>query len=113
MNNCGYIAHTAAGASLEFSRIFAHQIYKEIIRFSNTFQRKENLCWVEQASKYSCIKCRQIIHRDDIYYEKKNLFNINVWEKVCPHCKGKLTFVDIPEELDRFLYVNEDKKYYN
>lgn len=32
--------------------------------------------------------------------------------EVCPYCKGQVRLNMIPEELDRYLYVNDDERYY-
>lgn len=61
-------------------------------------------------NQYECIKCRTTFNKYDVIYEDK--YNQKIRSIACPYCKGKMRVIQIPKYLDKFLYINNDCKYY-
>ena len=37
--------------------------------------------------------------------------NVMIKEKKCPYCEGSFKKIDVPKILDKYLYVNTDRRY--
>lgn len=65
-----------------------------------------------RRNRMVCNSCKNVFNLDDATIVYKSLYGIKIREKVCPQCGGTFRAVEIPEELDRYLYVDRDDRYY-
>lgn len=66
----------------------------------------------EKLSRMICNKCSHVFNIRDAAVNHRKYCGIEIPEKVCPECGGSFRIIDIPKELDKYLHVNEDDKYY-
>lgn len=59
-----------------------------------------------------CNNCEHIFNIKDALIKNTKYYGINIPEKRCPRCGGTFRIIDIPKELDHYLYVNDDNRYY-
>ena len=71
---------------------------------------------MEPISKHSrmiCNDCHGLFDYDTATVVHTKLFGIDITEKRCPYCQGKFRAVELPRELDSYLFVNQDDRYYS
>lgn len=67
----------------------------------------------EKRNRMMCNKCRFVFDYADAAVKHINFHGIQIPEKRCPECGGTFRSIEVPEELDRYLFVDKDKRYYN
>ena len=60
-----------------------------------------------------CNRCNHTFNLKDAAVIYKNLCGIDIQENVCPKCKGDFRNIEIPHELDKYLFVDNDERYYS
>ena len=86
----------------------------ELIIYKITW--KENVWDLNSEEKHSrmvCNSCRRTFRYQDAATIKKTIYGIEIPEKRCPICGGSFRAIEIPDELDSYLYVNSDERYYS
>ena len=66
----------------------------------------------EKRNRLICSRCKSTFDMADAIKVKRKLLGIMITEKVCPICGGTFRTVEIPGDLDQYLYVNDDDRYY-
>jgi len=60
-----------------------------------------------------CKHCGFVYPMSESKMKKRIMFNIEIKEPACPKCEcTSFKAVYLPSWMDRYLYVNEDKRYY-
>lgn len=59
-----------------------------------------------------CNKCGHTFNIMDARIAYSNYGTVQIPRKVCPKCGGTFRSIEIPPEMDQYLYVNEDERYY-
>lgn len=67
----------------------------------------------EKRNRVICNSCKKVFDIHEAVTKQIKLYNINVPEKRCPYCSSTFRMVEVPGDLDLFLYVNYDDRYYN
>lgn len=67
----------------------------------------------ERRNRVICDSCKNVFDIHEAVIKHTKLYNISVPEKRCPNCGGTFRSVEVPGDLDLFLYVNTDDRYYN
>lgn len=70
-------------------------------------ETKEN-----RHNRMECVSCKYIFDIKDAQIKIRNYAGISISEKRCPRCGGRFQAIELPSDLDRYLYVNYDNKYY-
>ena len=63
-------------------------------------------------SPCKCKKCNEIFDYEEMKLVDRDLYGFNIKESCCPKCGGEWIPLVPSPWLDKFLYINEDKKYY-
>ena len=66
----------------------------------------------EKLSRMLCNDCSARFDIADAAITYRNYGNVNIMEKRCPQCGGTFRIIELPREFDKYLYVNEDDRYY-
>lgn len=66
----------------------------------------------ERRNRVICNRCRSTFDIADTVKIKKKLYSIEINERVCPICGGTFRAIEVPGDLDQFLYVNDDDRFY-
>ena len=66
----------------------------------------------QKLSRVICDKCSHVFNIGEAGIKHNKYYGIDIAEKVCPECGGTFRIIDLPRELDQYLYVNEDERYY-
>lgn len=61
-------------------------------------------------TRLECMDCHRTFDRSEVKKIELRISKNSM--EVCPYCKGQVRLNMIPEELDRYLYVNDDERYY-
>ena len=59
-----------------------------------------------------CNRCHRSFNIKDAAVKSKKMYNVDIKEKVCPECGGSFRSIQPPGDLDKYLYINDDKRYY-
>ena len=59
-----------------------------------------------------CIKCNAIFDIKDAAITFRKYGEVQIREKKCPECGGSFRAIELPGDLDKYLY-NDDSRYYN
>jgi DNA polymerase III alpha subunit (gram-positive type) len=59
-----------------------------------------------------CNECHHVFAYKDAGVIHKKLYGLSIPEKRCPKCGGTFRAIELPNELDKYLYVNHDERYY-
>lgn len=59
-----------------------------------------------------CNRCHHTFNIGDAAVKYKEYCGINIIDKVCPECGGTFRSVQPPGDLEKYLYVNDDTRYY-
>ena len=59
-----------------------------------------------------CNRCGHIFNIKDGIYVYRKLGNVEIKERRCPQCKGNFSVIEVPEEFDKYLYIDNDDRYY-
>ena len=59
-----------------------------------------------------CNDCHYTFDISEAAVVYKNLYGISVPEKKCPICGGSFRALELPDELDKYLFCDRDKRYY-
>ena len=62
--------------------------------------------------KRRCFRCKSVFDKSEAVNIDIDLYGFKIKEKRCPYCGGEYGLIVPPGFLDKFLYVNEDNKYY-
>lgn len=65
-----------------------------------------------KLSRMVCNSCGHIFNIQEATIKNTNYYGVNIPVKVCPKCGGTFRMIDIPKELDQYLYVDNDDRYY-
>lgn len=60
-----------------------------------------------------CNDCRHTFSYDEATVVYKKMYGIEVPERRCPLCGGMFRAVEVPSDLDAYLFVNKDERYYS
>lgn len=60
-----------------------------------------------------CNRCNHIFNIADATICYRSYGNIKIREKKCPVCGGNFRAFDVPQDLDKYLYVDNDERYYS
>ena len=66
----------------------------------------------EKLSRVSCCSCNHHFDIKDAAVRYRKYGNVEIREKVCPQCGGTFRSIELPREFDKYLYINEDDRYY-
>lgn len=66
----------------------------------------------QQLSRMVCKDCGHVFDIGEAAIKKTSYFGIDIPEKVCPQCGGGFRLMEIPKELDQYLFVNDDERFY-
>lgn len=67
----------------------------------------------QKRNRMVCSSCYHTFNLEEATVVNKKLFGIDVPEKRCPLCGGVFRAVEIPNDLDIYLFVNKDERYYS
>ena len=59
-----------------------------------------------------CNRCRHTFHIRDATIRYREYGGVNIMEKQCPKCGGSFRSIQPPGDLDKYLYINDDDRYY-
>lgn len=65
----------------------------------------------EQQAQCICCSCRSVFAVYDAIMVERRFGNVMIKEKKCPYCEGSFKKIDVPKILDKYLYVNTDRRY--
>lgn len=65
----------------------------------------------EQQAQCICCRCRSVFSVYDAIVVERKIDSVKIREKKCPYCEGSFKKIDVPKMLDKYLYVNTDKRY--
>lgn len=71
------------------------------------------MCLQERHNMMICNKCHNVFKFSDATIIHRKMYGINIAEKRCPECGSSFRAIELPNELDSYLYVNYDERYYN
>ena len=60
-----------------------------------------------------CTRCKNTFQIQEATTVYRNYGGVKIPEKKCPVCGGTFRAVEIPEDLDRFLFNDRDERYYS
>lgn len=60
-----------------------------------------------------CNRCKNTFDISEASVVYKKYGGVQIREKVCPVCGGQFRALEPPEDLDKYLFVDSDKRYYN
>ena len=60
-----------------------------------------------------CNKCRHTFNYSEAAIKHINFHGIDIPEKRCPQCGGTFKAIEVPEYLDKYLFVDKDDRYYD
>ena len=66
----------------------------------------------EKHNRMLCSSCKSTFDYKDATVIYKKLLGIEIPERVCPICGGTFRAIEVPGDLDQYLYVNTDNRYY-
>lgn len=66
----------------------------------------------EQRNRMICDKCRNVFNIKDAAVKYRTYGGVSIREKRCPECGGTFHAIDLPDDLDKFLFVNNNQNYY-
>lgn len=67
----------------------------------------------EQRSRMmQCNKCKTIFDIGSATITYRKFSGVNIREKVCPECGGAFHAIELPGDLDKYLYPDKDERYY-
>lgn len=67
----------------------------------------------ERRSRMICKDCQHTFQYGEATTVYRKLYGISIPERKCPFCGGRFRAVEIPDELDQYLFVNNDERYYS
>ena len=68
---------------------------------------------MDNNSKYTRMECIDCHRTFDVSEAKEIKLKISKTAmQVCPHCGGLIKLNSLPSELDVYLHVNDDERYY-
>lgn len=67
----------------------------------------------QRRNRMVCNKCNHRFDIHDAVIEYKEFAGVKYREKRCPLCGGTFRAVELPDELDVYLYVDRDERYYS
>lgn len=67
----------------------------------------------EKLSRVSCNSCGLHFNIGEAAVRYRKYGNVEIREKVCPVCGGTFRSIELPKEFDKYLYVNDDERYYS
>lgn len=59
-----------------------------------------------------CHKCHVIFRTKDVGKRKHKMYGMEVDDLCCPSCGGEFTIMDDPKSKERYLYINNDHRYF-
>lgn len=59
-----------------------------------------------------CNRCRHVFNIAEAAEQDKSYYGIVVKEKRCPECGGTFRSIQPPGDLEKYLFVNDDDRYY-
>lgn len=66
----------------------------------------------EKRNRMICGSCRHTFDYRDAATVYRKLYGKEIPEKRCPLCGGIFRVIELPNDLDNYLYVNDDERYY-
>lgn len=66
----------------------------------------------EKRNRMICNKCRHTFDYSEAAIKYRDFHGIQMPEKKCPECGGTFRAIEVPEEFDKYLFVDQDKRYY-
>jgi len=60
-----------------------------------------------------CNRCGNIFDISEAAVVYRKYGSAEIKEKRCPNCNGTFKHIQLPSELDTYLYVNNDERYYS
>lgn len=67
---------------------------------------------IEKRNRMICNGCKHVFDIREAIVKYTNLYGIKVPEKRCPICGSTFRAIEVPGDLDLFLHINTDEKYY-
>lgn len=68
---------------------------------------------MDDNSRYTRMECNDCHRTFDISEAKEHKLKISkTIIQICPHCGGSIKLNALPTELDKYLFVNNDERYY-
>lgn len=67
----------------------------------------------EKHNKMVCNRCGLRFDISDAAITYRDFAGIKMREKKCPECGGSFRAIELPEELDIYLFSDRDKRYYS
>lgn len=66
----------------------------------------------EEKNKMICDKCGHLFDLSEAAIVYRKYSGVNIREQKCPECGGSFKALRLSEELDSYLYINDDYRYY-
>lgn len=66
----------------------------------------------EKLSRMICNQCSTRFDISDAAITYSKYGNVNIMKKACPQCGGAFRCLELPKLFDKYLFVNDDEKYY-
>lgn len=66
----------------------------------------------EKRKRMCCNRCRHTFDFEEATVEYRYIYGIKIPEKKCPLCGGTFRSLEVPSDLNLYLYVNDDERYY-
>ena len=64
-----------------------------------------------KSRKCICKKCMKVFeYNEAITWNKTN--HPLLTDKACPYCGGRIQYLEVPKYMDKYLFVNDDPKFY-
>ncbi len=60
-----------------------------------------------------CNRCGHIFNIKDAAISYRQYANIQIRDKKCPLCGSSFSACNLPKDLDKYLYVDKDERYYS
>lgn len=68
---------------------------------------------LDKENRMICKKCKKIFDISEAAVTYRTYGGAQRRDKVCPHCGGGFRAIEPSGCLDKYLYVNDDPRYYS
>lgn len=67
----------------------------------------------EKLNRMICNSCNNIFDIKDAMVKYRNYGGVQLREKRCPKCGGTFKAINLPDDLDKYLFINDNDNYYS
>jgi len=71
------------------------------------------LQYEEKLNRMICNGCNNIFDIKDAMVKYRKYGGVQLREKRCPKCGGTFKAINLPDDLDKYLFINDNDNYYS